>query len=69
VKLTVHVALVSAYPSKSQARDELGTSDPYLGVWRLPEPYGGVVHVFGRTEADRLNELGWTVTDWTEVDT
>lgn len=63
MKLTVHVALTSAYPSKTEARDELGTSDPYLGVWRLPEPYNGIVHVFGWTEADLLEDLGWTRED------
>lgn len=60
MKLTVSVALEDAYPSKTQARDELGTSAPYLGVWRLPEPYGGVVHVFGWMEIGQLTDLGWT---------
>lgn len=63
MKLTLHVALISACPTEAQARDHLGTNDPYLGVWRLPEPYGGVVHIFGHTDTQQLENFGWTRED------
>jgi hypothetical protein len=70
----IHVALVSAYPTEAEARAALsdgnnyapgyrafaGSDAPYLGVWRLAEPYGAEVHVFTALAADQLEAHGWT---------
>lgn len=66
----IHVALVSAYPTEAQARagiaEELHVialgqfrGAKYLGVWTMPLPYGGRVHVFGDETADQLHDAGW----------
>jgi hypothetical protein len=63
----IHVALVAAYPTRDQAHAELtvGLMDgpPYRGIWRLPEPYGGTVHVFTDHTAQDLEAAGWTRED------
>lgn len=60
----VHVALVAAYPTQQQAEAELtvGLMDAptYRGIWQLPTPYGGIVHVFTDTDPGRLEAAGWT---------
>jgi hypothetical protein len=60
---TIHVALVGAFPTEAEARDELscglGDLPTYRGIWRLPEPYGGIVHVFTDVEPRQLVTAGW----------
>lgn len=61
----VHVALVAAYPTEAEARDELtcglGDTPTYRGTWQLPELYGtSVVHVFTDNAPARLEAAGWT---------
>lgn len=60
-----HVALISAYPTQTDARTRIPTiSDlPYAGIWTLPLPYGGTVHVFTTTTAEDLEAHGWTRED------
>jgi hypothetical protein len=64
---TIHVALVEAFPSREAAEAELtvGLMDApaYRGIWRLPEPYGGVVHVFSDVTAEQLTAAQWTQGD------
>lgn len=57
---TIHVALVSAYPTEADARQELDTGEAYLGIWRCPTPERPEVHVFSDdvTAAD-LDREGW----------
>lgn len=60
---TVHVALASTYPTETDARNALGDSAdgaPYHGIWTMPTPYGGTVHVFTHETPDRLETAGWT---------
>lgn len=73
----IHVALTSAYPTEVAAREALrsgdnyaadyatfaGTDAPYLGIWRMPEPYSNVLHVFADCTAADLEALGWTRRD------
>lgn len=61
----IHVVLASAHPSQldavaalAQEGDEL--PGPYLGVWTMPLPYGGRVHVFADIAAEQLEAAGWT---------
>lgn len=67
----IHVALVSAYPTEAEARaaiaEELhvvalgafrGTT--YRGIWTMPLPYCGRVHVFTNLDPARLESDGWT---------
>lgn len=60
----VHIALVAAYPTQEEAEAELtvGLMDAptYRGIWQLPEPYGGIVHVFTDAAPERLESAGWT---------
>lgn len=62
----IHVALVSAYPTEADARTQIVAGlqpledTPYLGIWTMPLPYGGRVHVFADETADRLEAAGWT---------
>lgn len=63
----IHVALVSAYPTEAEARaaivaglQPLTSDTPYLGIWTMPPPYGGRVHVFADETAERLEDAGWT---------
>lgn len=65
----VHTALVGDHPTEAEARAGfVDAGVPYLGVWRLPEPYGGVVHVFSdEMTAEQLTAAEWTQEDaWTE---
>lgn len=66
----IHVALVSAYPTEASARAGIAEDlhvvalgefrgAKYRGIWRLPEPYGGRVHVFGDETPERLESAGW----------
>lgn len=56
----IHVSLVSAYPTEAAARAGLGDlSEQYRGIWRMPQPYGGVVHLFCNEETDVLVTMGW----------
>lgn len=70
----IHVALVSAYPTEAKAR--MGIAEElhvialgqfrgarYLGVWTMPLPYGGVVHVFSNRQPAQLEAAGWTKED------
>jgi hypothetical protein len=59
---TVHVALASTYPTEKDARAAIdaNTDTPYLGIWTMPLPYGGTVHVFTNANPDRLETAGWT---------
>lgn len=63
----IHVALVSAHPTEAEARAEivahlqpLTENTPYLGIWRMPPPYGSAVHVFGQRDDLGLAAAGWT---------
>lgn len=62
-----HVALVSAYPRESDARMGVardcgnGPTADYRGIWRLPDPYGGLVHLFSDEDTAVLNRRGWTL--------
>jgi hypothetical protein len=60
--VTIHVALVSAYPTEAKARAVIDVPDgaPYHGTWTMPLPYGGRVHVFGDADPERLEAAGWT---------
>lgn len=68
--MTTYVALVESYPLDAHARRSLHAGDampddvPYLGVWRMPEPYGGVVHVF----SDEMTAEQLTAAQWTQED-
>ena len=57
---TVHAALVSAYPTETDARndwpDNLGT---YHGIWHHPTPEAPLVHVFSDATDDQLTAAGW----------
>jgi len=69
----MHVALVSVHPTEADARAALG--DPnnyapgyahrpgpdsaYLGIWRMPEPYGHLVHVFTDLTFAELEGMNW----------
>lgn len=57
----IHVALVSAYPTEAEARAAFTppTEAPYRGIWRVPEPYGGRVHMFAEETPDQLHDAGW----------
>jgi hypothetical protein len=69
----IHVALASTYATEAEARVALGdkanyapdyarfaaSSAPYLGIWRMPEPYGAVVHVFADIASEELEAIGW----------
>jgi hypothetical protein len=70
----IHVALVSTYPTETTAR--MGIAEdlhvvalgqfrgcPYLGIWTMPQPYVGRVHVFSDEAAERLDAAGWTKED------
>lgn len=64
------VALVGSYPSEADAWRELGADNdmpaltPYLGVWRMPPPYEGLVHVFSdEMTAEQLVAAQWTQGD------
>jgi hypothetical protein len=73
----IHVALTSACPTEAAARAALrdgrnyaaeyagfaGTDAPYLGIWRMPEPYRNVLHVFADCTAADLEAHGWTRQD------
>lgn len=60
-----HVALVSAYPRESDARNgiacDLGspTLGDYRGVWRTP--MGAIVHLFSDLATEELNRNGLTL--------
>jgi hypothetical protein len=57
----IDVALVSAYPDETAARaafDDPPTSK-YLGVWKAPEPYNGVVHLFSDVDPADFVASGW----------
>lgn len=60
----IHAALVSAYPTEAEARAAFTppTEAPYRGVWRVPEPYGGRVHMFAdlTDTDDQFEDAGWT---------
>lgn len=61
----IHIALVSAYPRESDARDgiarDLGspTLGDYRGVWRTP--MGAIVHLFSDLATGELNRGGLTL--------
>lgn len=69
----IHVALASTYATEAEARAALsdennyaplvrrfaGSGAPYLGVWRMPEPYRTAVHVFADITAEDLGAMGW----------
>lgn len=57
----IHLALVDAYPTETDARtdDEVPDGAAYHGVWRVPQPYGGIVHVFGEISVENLEQRGW----------
>jgi hypothetical protein len=63
----MQVALVSAYPTEAAARAgiaaECGAAPEveYRGIWRLPEPYGGIVHLFADHPAEELTDGGWAL--------
>ncbi|GIE35917.1 hypothetical protein Ait01nite_089620 [Actinoplanes italicus] len=64
----IHVALVSAYPTETEARRARGKampdSTPYLGIWTMPLPNAEPVHVFGADNApDKLSAYGWARED------
>ena len=61
----IDVALVSAHPTEAEARDILSDGGrlaigTYLGVWTMPLPYGGRVHVFMDRTFAELEAIGWT---------
>jgi hypothetical protein len=53
-------ALVSAYPTETEARAAFAEPPqvPYKGIWRTPEPYGGIVHLFSDLTHDELEDAG-----------
>jgi hypothetical protein len=57
----IHVALVSAYPDEVSARAafEPPPTNEYRGVWKAPEPYNGLVHLFSDEEPAELVAVGW----------
>jgi hypothetical protein len=64
----IHVALVSAYPTEAAARTGIAADrkcdEPfpeYRGIWRLPEPYGGLVHLFSDDTTEALAAQGWAL--------
>jgi hypothetical protein len=65
----LHLALVSAYPTETEARaaiaDDLHVVGcPYLGIWTMPLPYDSRVHVFSdAADVGRLERDGWTKED------
>jgi hypothetical protein len=70
----IHTALVSAFPTESEARAAIGEElhvialgqfrgAKYLGIWTMPLPYGGRVHVFADETPERLEAAGWTRED------
>jgi hypothetical protein len=66
--VNVHVALVSAYPDETTARAGLtadGYTDlgAYRGIWRAPQPYGGVAHLFADCDQNEIEQAGWTRED------
>lgn len=64
--MKIHVALANAYPTEADARaaaiseNPTAAHTPYLGIWTMPLPYGGTVHVFTHAPAERLEAAGWT---------
>ncbi len=61
--MTLHVALVSAYLTEAEARAALAgnlSAEPaeYRGVWRMPTPYGSLVHLFSDDGAEDLAAQG-----------
>jgi hypothetical protein len=56
----IFVALVEAHTFEAAARLDEAQGLPYLGVWRLPEPFGGIVHVFTEYTEEQLRDCDWT---------
>lgn len=63
----IHVALVNAYPTEAAARAGLAEdhgaepAEQYRGIWRAPQPYLGICHLFSDDATEKLTRAGWTL--------
>lgn len=61
------IALVRAYPTESSAWAAVAafpSTEPvgeYRGIWRVPAPYGGIVHMFSDEPTEALTDRGWSL--------
>lgn len=61
----IHVALVSAYLTEAEARAGIAAAThapvavEYRGIWRMPEPFGSIVHLFTDRDTEVLTVDGW----------